>query len=111
MRIFKRTFIWIRFSFYYVKELLRANFRIAYDVLTPRLRMKPGFIALPMKVDRDFEVLLFSNLLTMTPGTLIVELSKEERKIYIHAMYLDNVEEIRINLGEYLQSRVLQLVR
>ena len=49
--------------------------RVARLVLTPRMELKPGIFAYPLKVDRDFEITLLANLITLTPGTLSVDVS------------------------------------
>ena len=44
--------------------------------------MKPGIIAFPLTVDRDFEITLLANLITLTPGTLSVDVSEDRRTLY-----------------------------
>jgi multicomponent Na+:H+ antiporter subunit E len=78
-------------------ELLVANLRVAYDVLTPGYQMRPGVIALPLDARTDAEITLLANLITLTPGTLSLDVSSDRRVLYIHVMYIDrgDLEEVR----------------
>ena len=110
MRIIKKIIPSIVFLGFYLRELVIANFKIAADLITPGLNIKPGFIKLPLLTETDFEIMLYSNLLTMTPGTFVVDISQDKKSMYIHAMYLQNTEELRDSLIE-LQHRIFELTR
>lgn len=88
-----RILAFIEFLLFYLKEILVSNLRVAYDVLTPEHKMKPGIIALDVSDMTDTQISLMANFITMTPGTLGLAVSEEPRKLYIHAMYLDAAPE------------------
>ncbi|MCL6554189.1 MAG: Na+/H+ antiporter subunit E [Firmicutes bacterium] len=99
------------FAFFYLWELLLANLRVAYDVVTRTHHMRPGILAIPLDVQTDAEITLFANLITLTPGTLSLDVSPDRRVLYIHAMYIDDVEAFRQRLKQQLERRVLELFR
>ena len=70
----------------FVYELILSAWRVAVLVLSPRMDLKPGIFAYPLKVDRDFEIALLANLITLTPGTLSVDVSDDRRTLYVHAI-------------------------
>lgn len=70
----------------FVKELVLSAWRVAVMVLSPRMELKPGIFAYPLTVERDFEIVLLANLITLTPGTLSVDISADRRTLYIHAI-------------------------
>jgi multicomponent Na+:H+ antiporter subunit E len=107
----KKSWKIIAFIAFYVIELLLANLRVLYDVLTPRHRMKPGFIAIQLNAKSDLEILILANLLAMTPGTLSIDVSPDKKLLYLHVMYLDNVEEFRKMIKTRFESRVLEVLR
>jgi len=92
-------------------ELLRANLRIAYEVITPTHYMKPGVVAIPLDVETDAEITLLANLITLTPGTLSLDVSQDRRVLYIHAMYVDDVEELRRSIKNGFEKRVMEVLR
>ena len=56
-------------------------------VLRPKIELQPGIIALPLTVDTDFEITMLANLITLTPGTLSVDVSEDRKTLFIH--YVD----------------------
>ncbi|HSE99112.1 MAG TPA: Na+/H+ antiporter subunit E [Blastocatellia bacterium] len=101
----------INLALFFVWELIKSNLRVAYDVITPTHYMKPGVIAIPLEVETDAEITLLANLITLTPGTLSLDVSSDRRVLYIHAMYIDDVEEMRRAIKEGFERRVLEVLR
>jgi multicomponent Na+:H+ antiporter subunit E len=103
----------VQFAAVYFWDLVRANIRVAYDVVTPRHYMRPGVIAIPLDVETDTEISLLANLITLTPGTLSLDVSPDRRVPYIHAMYIDrdDIEALRRSIKDNLERRVLQVMR
>lgn len=101
----------IGFIFYYLWELLQSNAVIAYDVLTPRHHMRPGVIGIPLDARTDLEITVLANLITMTPGTLSLDISPDRKTLYVHAMYIRDPEELRADIKNNLERRVLELLR
>ena len=102
----------LRFAPFYLWQLMLANLRVAYDIVTPRHHMRPGVIAIPLDAETDAEITLLANLITLTPGTLSLDLSADRRTLYVHAMYIDHdVDETRRQIKEGLERRVLQVLR
>lgn len=101
----------IGLALFFIWELVLANLRVAYDVLTPRHHMRPGVIAVPLDAKTDPEITLLSNLITLTPGTLSLDVSADRRVLYIHAMYIDDVQEVKRRIKDGFERRVLEVLR
>jgi multicomponent Na+:H+ antiporter subunit E len=97
--------------FFFLWELIKSNVRVAYDVLTPGFRMRPAIIAIPLEAHTDFEITLLANLITLTPGTLSLDISSDRRTLYIHAMYVDDVEQVRKEIKEGFERHLLEVMR
>lgn len=104
---FPRLVLFIGFFF---KELVQANLRVAFDIVTPPWYMKPGVIAMPLKAETEIEIAFFANLVSLTPGTLSLDVSDDRRVLYIHAMFLDDEQQLRRGLEE-MERRALALFR
>ncbi|WP_447553486.1 Na+/H+ antiporter subunit E [Vreelandella sp. EE22] len=100
----------IRFIGFFIKELVQANLRVGFDILTPPWHMQPGVIALPLSARTEMEITMVANLISLTPGTLSLDVSDDRRVLYIHAMFLDDEDELRRNLKE-MEHRALELFR
>ncbi|HEX9787585.1 MAG TPA: Na+/H+ antiporter subunit E [Candidatus Binatia bacterium] len=94
-------------------ELILANLRVAYDVMTPGYRMRPGVVGIPLDARTDAEITLLANLITLTPGTLSLDVSTDRRVLYIHVMYIDNddLDEVRRKIKNGFERRVLEVLR
>lgn len=100
----------ILFAGYFLRELIRSNLRVAWDVVTPTHYMKPAVIAVPLDAKTDGEIALVANLISLTPGTLTLDVSSDRRVLYIHVMYLDDLEQVRADIKRF-EARVLDLLR
>ena len=107
-----RTFFGlISFFFFYVGEIILANIRVAHDILTPKHRMKPAILAVPMDVESDIQLLALNNVITMTPGTLSLDISPDRKTIYVHAMYVDDIDQVKKEIKEGFEKRILEMSR
>ncbi|MBT8038096.1 MAG: Na+/H+ antiporter subunit E [Verrucomicrobiae bacterium] len=101
---------WVRFAGFYLTEIFKSNLSIAWDVLTPEDKSSPGIIALDLPDGlSDAQILLISNLITMTPGSLSLDLCADRRTLLLHILYLDDVEKTRQHFLENYVHRVLHL--
>jgi multicomponent Na+:H+ antiporter subunit E len=98
------------FILYYAWELLKSNVVILHEILTPGLKMRPGVIGIPLRARTDLEITVLANLITMTPGTLSLDVSPDRRTLYIHAMYIHDPETLRRDIQDNLERRVLELL-
>jgi multicomponent Na+:H+ antiporter subunit E len=106
VRLIWKTLLFLAF---YGKEILKANFRVAFDVITPRHLMKPAMVATSLSADlSDIQLYILSNLITTTPGTLSVDVSTDRRTLYVHAMYVRNPDDVREEVRIY-QERIKEL--
>ena len=101
----------IGFFFYFIKELIVANLKVAFDVITPKDYMRPGIVAVPLDTETDMEITLLANLITLTPGTLSLDVSKDKKVLYIHTLYLDDPEEFRNEIKNGMEKRLLEVLR
>jgi multicomponent Na+:H+ antiporter subunit E len=99
------------FILFFIWELIKANLRVAYDVLTPRHHMRPGVVAVPLDAKTDLEIMLLSSLITLTPGTLSLDVSGDRRVLYIHAMYITDIEAFRQEIKTGMERRLLEVLR
>lgn len=93
-------------------ELIKASVHISYDILTSKGEMRPGIIRIPLDVTSPAEITLFSHLISFTPGTLSLDLSREKRMLYVHVMYLPRViKEVSPALKKKYESFIIELLR
>lgn len=101
----------INLFFFFLKELVKANFLVMYEVITPKLNVKPGIVAVPLTAETDFEILLLTNLISLTPGTFCIDVSKDRKTLFVHEMYVSDKEEYIKNIKNGFEKRILEITR
>lgn len=96
---------------YFLKELLMSNLRVLWDVITPWDINRPGIIGVPLTAETDLEIFMVANLLSLTPGTLSVDLSDDRKTLFVHVMFLENADKARADIKNGLEKKVLEVMR
>lgn len=73
-------------------EMLKANLHVAYIVLHPMLPIKPGIIKIKTKLKKDTSLTFLSNSITLTPGTLTIDIDPDKQNLYIHWIDVESVD-------------------
>ena len=108
---FSRIHRVLGFALFYIWQLVLANLRVAADVLMPRVRARPGVLAIPLDAKSDAEITMLANLITLTPGSVSLDVSSDRRFLYLHAMYIEDVEQYREDVKTSFERRVLGVLR
>ena len=67
-------------------ECIKANFDVAYRVLHPAMPIKPGIVKVKLELQSDFARAMLANSITMTPGTISVDIIDDV--LYVHWIYV-----------------------
>lgn len=113
-RYMRRAWAVIYFALYFLFELFVSSVRVAIDVLRPgyHAKIEPGIVGVPLSVETDVEIALLANVISLTPGTLSLDVSDDKRVLYIHTMYDGSDPDLvrrQIKMG--LERRVLGVTR
>jgi multicomponent Na+:H+ antiporter subunit E len=101
----------LRFGGFFVKELIVANLRVAWHVVTPASFFKPGIVAVPLEPMSALEVTLLANVITLTPGSFSVDLSEDRRTLYVHVMDVDDPDQVRLHIKAEYERPLLEVLR
>lgn len=101
----------VLFVGYYAVEVVISSLRIAWEVVTPRARRRPGIIDVPLDVETDLEIALLLNLVTFTPGTIALDLSPDRKTMRVHDMFLVDAERSRRHIKQRYERWVLRILR
>jgi multicomponent Na+:H+ antiporter subunit E len=78
----------VAYVFYYLKELIKSNVNVALIVLSPDLPVKPGIVTVRTRLKNPMGRMLLANSITLTPGTLTVDMEGEW--LHIHWVSVDS---------------------
>jgi multicomponent Na+:H+ antiporter subunit E len=88
---------------------------VARIVLQPQLRLhkdiKSAIVGVPLRVSSDIEITLLASLISLTPGTLSLELSPDNRVLYVHTLSYRDAEEFRQEIQDGFERRLLEITR
>jgi len=90
-----KIFYILEFIVYYLFQLVRSNIQLAYIILSPKMNIKSGFIDVPLSLNSDLGLLLFSNLVSMTPGSLVTNISENRETATVHVLFSTTDAEIQ----------------
>ena len=96
----------LRLLLYFLLELLVSSLRTTREVLSPVRRSRPQLIRVPVSLQERNQVLVFSQLLTLTPGTLVLEVTPEADALIIHTMFAVDPDVFRRELRLGLEQRI-----
>jgi multicomponent Na+:H+ antiporter subunit E len=98
---------------FFIKESVKSNLWIAYDIITPGLSINPAIIAVPLDIRGDLEIVTLASMITLTPGTLSLEISPDQKKLYIHEMYIKgkDIESSKMNIKKGFEKKLIDLTK
>jgi len=101
----------VGFFLYFLYELIKANFQVAFDVMNPRFTMKPGIVKIPLDAKTDLEITLLSSVISLTPGSLIIDVSDDRKVLYVHAIFISDKEKYIEKIKTGFERRLLNILR
>lgn len=95
----------------FLYELGVSAVRVAIVVLTPNMKsvLRPAIIAFPLSVKSDAEITLLANLITLTPGTLSVDVSQDRSLLYVHTLTLSTREALIADIAGGFEVKVREV--
>jgi multicomponent Na+:H+ antiporter subunit E len=104
-----RLWSFIKLIFIFIRELILSNVAIVKIVLKPRLDMRPAIFAMGTELTKDWQIMLLSNLITLTPGTLVIDVSEDNKTLFIHAMNIGEVEDEINSIKNSFEKAILEV--
>ncbi len=94
--------------FFVLKELVLSSLRISWDILTPTVYARPRIVRIPVQDLNDNAITILANAISLTPGSLALEVSENRQYLYVHVMYAENrntaVAKIYFDLGNRVRA-------
>jgi len=107
-----RLWYLIRYCVIFAKALTLSTIEVAKAVLRRELDFRPGFLAVDMDCETDFEITVLANSITLTPGTITVHVEQDQRKIIIHALSVgEDPDAVRRDIRQTLEANILKFTR
>lgn len=99
----------ISLLFFALWSILKSSIDVALIVIKPKLDIQPGIVAIPLDVRSDLGITLLSNLITLTPGTVTMDMSSDRRTLYVHSINVTDPDALRDDIKQNFERRVMEL--
>ncbi len=109
-------YLWrsLLFLVYLGWQIILSNFAIAWLVLQPKPKLDPGIVAIPLAVSTGLEITALASAITLTPGTISVDLGRGEKGrqvLYVHALVVGDPEKLRSGIKDSFERRIIDMSR
>ena len=101
----------IKLGLIFIRELTMSNISVLLLVIRPKLDIHPMIFALPTELEHDWEITLLSSLITLTPGTIVLNVSDDQNTLYIHAIDVDDVEDAIDSIKNSFEKAIMEVSR
>ncbi|HBK80925.1 MAG TPA: Na+/H+ antiporter subunit E [Nitrospinae bacterium] len=93
-RAFRRAGDIVNFIIHFTYELIVANIQVLKIVLSPQINIRPGIIAYKTECKTPLSITVLANSITLTPGTLSVDISEDQSTIFIHTLDIEHPDTV-----------------
>ncbi|ANU11526.1 Na(+)/H(+) antiporter subunit E [Planococcus antarcticus DSM 14505] len=106
-----RAWAVLRLFLLFLKELFMSSIQVLRIVIAPNMNLKPAIFELETELKEDWEITLLSALITLTPGTLVVGISDDQKRLYIHALNFEDIDKAVNSIKDTFERAILEVSR
>ena len=110
----RRMFAGVAFVLFLIVAIIKSSFQVAGLILSPKLQLDQGIIAIPMAAESPLEIAVLATAITLTPGTLSVDVGRDgsgQQVLYVHNLVIGDPEAMRTEIKESFERRILRVTR
>lgn len=105
--------LWALISLFllFLRELFMSSIQVFSIVIRPNLNLKPAIFEMETELSSDWQITLLSALITLTPGTLVVGISEDQKRLYIHALDFEDIDSAVSSIKNTFERAILEVSR
>jgi len=107
----RRLYACFKLLFIFVSELIQSSLLVLKQILSPKLKIQPGIFRYETVLRSDFEITMISLLLTLTPGSVVMEVVADQSALFIHAMDVENERGAIISQLKNYEKAIMEVTR
>jgi len=108
---FRRLWAMVKLFFLFVVELTKANIDMVKVVLKPKLNHQPGIVAVRTQLETNVEITLLAALISLTPGTISMDFSEDNKTIYIHSIDVPDKDEMIEDIRNSFEKAIMEVTK
>ncbi|KYG57615.1 Na+/H+ antiporter subunit E [Planococcus maritimus] len=105
--------IWAVISLFllFLRELFKSSIQVLSIVISPNMNIKPAIFEMETELNNDWQVTLLSALITLTPGTLVIGISEDQKRLYIHALDFEDIDSAVSSIKKTFERAIQEVSR
>lgn len=107
----KKVLAIIKFVYVLIREMISSGIFIMRQVISPQVTFIPGIFSIKTKLQGNIEITILSLLITLTPGSTVMEYSPEDNVLYIHAMDLSDAKRMMLKSIRSFEKAIMEVTR
>jgi multisubunit Na+/H+ antiporter MnhE subunit len=88
----------------FLREVVVANLQVAWIVVQPKMPIRPAFVVLPLELRDDLQVTALADMITLTPGTLTVDVAPDRSALYVHCLAAADPDAVRAQIKRQFET-------
>lgn len=107
--IAKKPLVAIKFFFMVLGDIIVSNIEMMRRVLGPIAHLNPGFIVIPLELSGDLPLTILTSTISLTPGTVSVEFSDDQKWLYVHALHIEDEQRMVAQIKQRYEAPLLEV--
>ena len=99
----------VYFLLFLVWKLILSNISTVKESLYSKSRLEPGIVKVPLTLKDEFHIVTLANLVSLTPGTMVMDISDDMKVMYVHVMHLEDKDKFIRELKEDFENKLIEL--
>lgn len=104
----RRPVVAARLLLVFLRELVVSTLQVAAAIVRPQLNITPAFIVVPLTLTDDLSITILANMITLTPGTLTLDIAPDRSALYVHCLSADDVDAVRAHIQRVFERPIAE---
>ncbi|GAA5218469.1 Na+/H+ antiporter subunit E [Corallincola platygyrae] len=100
----KKPLLAFKYFFVVLLDIVISNIEMVKLVLGPIKNLKPGFILVPLDLEGELPKTLLTSTISLTPGTVSVEFSEDQKWLYVHALHIEDEQAMVAHIKQRYEA-------
>lgn len=109
-KYFREVPLVIEFVIFFLWEIILSNIRLTITILSTQMKLRPAVVAVPLDLKSDIGIVILSHMITLTPGTLSLDISSNRHTLYVHVYDLDDPDKFIDRIKSKFERRVREII-
>jgi multicomponent Na+:H+ antiporter subunit E len=97
------------FVLFLIWKIILSNITTVKESLYSKSKLEPAIVRVPLTLKDDFHISTFANLVSLTPGTMVMDISDDKKVMYVHVMHLEDRDKFIQEVKKDFENKLIEL--